>query len=323
MEKFGDTVDVIIFAVDDSNVGIYEMLMPLYFPRSLEEQENALYLLPKDIGDENGQPVLPERQIRISDKPLSGNRKESSIESSIDLRSGLEASVIVGKSSFAQMHGDIDKRWSNPNFFTNNENSISNEIRRRNRYERLLRKAKLEDLTEIAVLRCLYIGGEDRLGRPVVVFIGKRFKAASANLEKALLYLILTLDRIVQNDYIVIYFHTLTSNENHLSFNFYRYAFDALDRSYHKNLKALYIIHPTFWSRILTWWFATFTASAIKEKIVCLGGIEYLQNVISLKQFQIPSFILDYDLKVVLQINLQKYRYENLMFSRIISTVMI
>jgi len=287
---------MIIFAVEEGEVGIYQQLMPLYFPRSFEEEEYALYYLPKDVGDENGQPVLPERKIRISDRPLS-RQFEQSFEASIDLKSGLEASVIVGKSSFAQMHGDVDKRWSNPNY-ANCDNVMSSEIRRRNRYERLLRKAKTEDLTEIAALRCLYIGGEDRLGRPIVVFVGKRFKSASANLEKALLYLILTLDRIVQNEYIVIYFHTLTSAENQISFNFYRYVFDALDRTYRKNLKALYIVHPTFWSRILTWWFATFTASSIKEKIVCLSRIEYLQNVVSLNQLQIPSFVLDYDVKV-------------------------
>lgn len=45
------------------------------------------------------------------------------------------------------------------------------------RYERLLRKARNEDLRSIANLGCLYRSGEDRFGRPVIVFVGQRFKA--------------------------------------------------------------------------------------------------------------------------------------------------
>ena len=57
-----------------------------------------------------------------------------------------------------------------------------------NRYERLLKRAKTEDLVDIASLRCMYQTGQDRLGRPVVVFVGKNFPAATIDLEKVLLY---------------------------------------------------------------------------------------------------------------------------------------
>ncbi|RWS14566.1 protein GDAP2-like protein [Dinothrombium tinctorium] len=295
LEKYGANIDLIIFVVEDSDIGIYELLMPLYFPRSANEEEYAKYYLPKDIGGKDGEPVLPERQIRIADNPVNAHRQ---LDESVDLSSGLDASVIVGKSSFAKMHGDIDKRWRSPHGVQRTSSDpVSSELQRRTHYERLLRRAKMEDLSEIAALRCLYVTGEDRFGRPVIVFIGKRLVLSEIDLEKALLYFIVTLDRIVQEEYSVIYFHTLTDNRNHPSLNYIRYVFDVLEYKYKKNLRAFYIVHPTFWTRIVTWWFATFTAPSIKNKIFCLGGVEYLSNLIPLEQLQVPSFIMDYDFK--------------------------
>ena len=43
--------------------------MPLYFPRNWKEEVEAKEYLPEDIGNEDGEPVIAERQIRIIDKP--------------------------------------------------------------------------------------------------------------------------------------------------------------------------------------------------------------------------------------------------------------
>jgi hypothetical protein len=52
------------------------------------------------------------------------------------------------------------------------------------RYERLLRRARTEDLSEVSGIGCLYQSGFDRLGRPVVVFCGKWFPVQDIDLEK-------------------------------------------------------------------------------------------------------------------------------------------
>ena len=52
------------------------------------------------------------------------------------------------------------------------------------RYERLLRRARTEDLSEVSGIGCLYQSGFDRLGRPVIVFCGKWFPAHEIDLEK-------------------------------------------------------------------------------------------------------------------------------------------
>lgn len=63
-------------------------------------------------------------------------------------------------------------------------NSVYIKIFFLSRYERLLRRAKTEDLTEVSGIGCLYQSGVDRLGRPVVVFVGKWFPFSKINLDK-------------------------------------------------------------------------------------------------------------------------------------------
>ena len=43
--------------------------MPLYFPRSKSEEDFSAYHLPYDVGNEDGEPIIAERQIRIISKP--------------------------------------------------------------------------------------------------------------------------------------------------------------------------------------------------------------------------------------------------------------
>lgn len=295
LEKYGSSFDLIVFAVEDVDIGIYELLMPLYYPRSKEEEEYALYYLPKDIGGENGEAFIPERQMRIVERPFQATQD---VEESVDLAAELQSSVCIGKTAFAKMHGDPDRHRALGNKSSYSADVLTTEVQRKTKYERLLRKARNEDLRSISNLGCLYHSGEDRFGRPIVVFIGSRFKANQVDLNKAVMYLILTLDSLVQKDYIVVYFHTLTSSENNPSLAFLREVYSILEYKYKKNLRRFYIVHPTFWSRLMCWWFTTFTASSIKDKVQLLGGIEYLYYLIPPDQLDIPSFILDYDYKV-------------------------
>ena len=69
MEQHGNSLDLVILAVENIDVGIYEVLLPLYFPRSIQEEKTALWQLPANVGGPDGEPLLPDRQIRIIDNP--------------------------------------------------------------------------------------------------------------------------------------------------------------------------------------------------------------------------------------------------------------
>ncbi|KAH9643192.1 hypothetical protein HF086_012854 [Spodoptera exigua] len=115
---------------------------------------------------------------------------------------------------------------------------------------------------------------------------------------QALLYLIKLLDPIVRGDYVIAYFHTLASSANHPPFSWLKEVYTVLPYKYKKNLKAFYIVHPTFWTKMMTWWFTTFMAPAIKAKVHNLPGVEYLYSVMARDQLDVPAFVTEYDMTV-------------------------
>uniref|UniRef100_A0A6G1S5K5 Ganglioside-induced differentiation-associated protein 2 n=1 Tax=Aceria tosichella TaxID=561515 RepID=A0A6G1S5K5_9ACAR len=102
-----------------------------YFPRTPLDQEIACYYLPGSLGGPNGEPVIPEREIRIKSKPavLGGLH-----DNSIDLTTGLDLSTVVGKTAFSKMREDLESKASSTggrctrNFSPGSKSSQSNQI---------------------------------------------------------------------------------------------------------------------------------------------------------------------------------------------------
>ena len=61
---------------------VYRELLPLYFPRSAEEEAATAMRVPKDIGNKNGEPVIEERTIRIA-QSLSSESGERDLSNAI------------------------------------------------------------------------------------------------------------------------------------------------------------------------------------------------------------------------------------------------
>lgn len=65
---------------------------------------------------------------------------------------------------------------------TSQQDAQQLEVQRR--YQRWLKRARTEDLAEVAALRFIYPAGKDQLGRRIVVFIGRNFPARTIDLNK-------------------------------------------------------------------------------------------------------------------------------------------
>lgn len=72
----------------------------------------------------------------------------------------------------------------------------------------------------------------------------------------------------------------------------------AFSPRYEKNLKCFYVVHPTFRTKFMTWWFTTFSAPEVKDKVRFLTGVEFLYDSVSPEQLDIPQFIMDSDIQV-------------------------
>ncbi|XP_068631181.1 protein GDAP2 homolog [Battus philenor] len=267
-------------------------LAALYFPRGQREAQCAAARL-QDPGGPRGEPHHPERRIRIIHNPHS-NSDSAEDDAACDSDAAVEAAA-----AFARACAPDTQRLLAPHSpHSPRAPHTRRPLHDQDEYERLLRRARSEDLSEISGIGCLYQSGVDRLGRPVVVFIGKWFPIGDVDLDKAMLYLIKLLDPIVRGDYVIAYFHTLASSNNHPPFSWLKEVYTVLPYKYKKNLKAFYIVHPTFWTKMMTWWFTTFMAPAIKAKVHSLPGVEFLYSVMARDQLEVPAFVTEYDMTI-------------------------
>ena len=60
-------------------------------------------------------------------------------------------------------------------------------------------------------------------------------------------YVLTTLDQLVAEDYVLIYFHGATPKSCIPRFSWVKNCYQMIDRRLRKNLKRLYLVHPTLW----------------------------------------------------------------------------
>lgn len=302
LEKHGEGIDTIVITVTDENEEIYLNTMPLYFPRSENEAIYSAQNLPGDIGNEEGEPVVADRQIRVSGKPeLHGNLDGYDIDpddddDDVDYKDLLQTSVNIGATSFARMQSDHDKQRQKKLTARLDTGAVWAE--QQLRYDRLLRRSRQEDFTNLIAKHFFYQCGVDRFGRQVIVCVGRNFNKLLIDFDRVILYFIHLMNNIANRTYIIVYFHTLSQPDNQPEWSWLRHLYSCLSDKYRKNLGGIYVIHPTLWSKFVGWYQTTFSFSDIKDKVRLLGGIEYLYHVIDPQEIVIPTFVLDYDLQV-------------------------
>nr|XP_006639424.1 PREDICTED: ganglioside-induced differentiation-associated protein 2 [Lepisosteus oculatus] len=202
----------------------------------------------------------------------------------------------VGSHAFARMEGDVDKQRK---LTLQGQMSEATQHKQHLRnYNRWLCRARAEDLSDIAALKALYQTGVDTCGRTVMVVVGRNIPVTLIDMEKALLYFIHVMDHITVKEYVMVYFHTLTNEHNHLDSEFLKKLYDIVDVKYKKNLKAFYFVHPTFRSKISAWFFTTFSVSGLKDKVHHVETLQQLFTCVVPEQIDIPPFVLEYEARV-------------------------
>ncbi|XP_074644826.1 rho GTPase-activating protein 8-like isoform X2 [Tubulanus polymorphus] len=157
---------------------------------------------------------------------------------------------------------------------------------------------------DIARLGIVQVAGDDHYGRKVIVFSACRLPPSKDLDHKRLLkYLKHTLDQYVENDYTLVYFHFGLNSKNKPSFGWLREAYREFDRKYKKNLKALYLVHPTNFIKFLWGLFKPLISVKFGRKIMYVNYLFELQEHMHFEQLPIPQRVKDYD-----QLLIQRYR---------------
>ncbi|NWV22028.1 RHG08 protein, partial [Origma solitaria] len=163
--------------------------------------------------------------------------------------------------------------------------------------------------------------GDDNSGRKVITFSCCRMPPShQLNHTRLLEYLKYTLDQYVENDYTVVYFHYGLKSLNKPSLKWLQTAYKEFDRKYvsktfvlpylafnilltisfsfpryKKNLKALYVVHPTNFIKILWNIFKPLISHKFGKKITYLNYLSDLGEHLKYDQLNIPQEVIRHD----------------------------
>ncbi|NXG28820.1 RHG08 protein, partial [Dromaius novaehollandiae] len=138
--------------------------------------------------------------------------------------------------------------------------------------------------------------GDDNSGRKVITFSCCRMPPShQLNHTRLLEYLKYTLDQYVENDYTVVYFHYGLKSQNKPSLKWLQTAYKEFDRKYKKNLKALYVVHPTNFIKILWNIFKPLISHKFGKKVTYLNYLSDLREHLKYDQLNIPQEVIRHD----------------------------
>ncbi|KAG9491261.1 hypothetical protein GDO78_006566 [Eleutherodactylus coqui] len=105
-------------------------------------------------------------------------------------------------------------------------------------------------------------------------------------------YLRHTLDQYVENDYTLVYFHYGLNSRNKPSLSWLQSAYKAFDRKYKKNLKALYVVHPTNFIKVLWKIFKPVISHKFGKKVLYMNHLSDLRDHLRFNRLIIPQDVL-------------------------------
>ncbi|VDM22652.1 unnamed protein product [Hydatigera taeniaeformis] len=153
---------------------------------------------------------------------------------------------------------------------------------------------------DIARLGVIQVAGDDRLGRKVVVFSACRLPPYDeVDYQRLYDYIKRTLEQYVANDYSLVYFHYGLTNVTKPPIKWLMQAYRGFDRNFKKNLKALYIVHPTNLVLFMIKVFKPIISRKFGQKINFVNQLSELSIDMHLDQIPIPQRVRLYDANLV------------------------
>ncbi|XP_018556050.1 rho GTPase-activating protein 8 [Lates calcarifer] len=145
----------------------------------------------------------------------------------------------------------------------------------------------------------IQVSGDDNYGRKLIIFSSCCLPPShQLNHQRLLEYLKFTLDQYVEMDYILVYFHYGLRSSNKPSLKWLREAYNEFDRKYKKNLKTLYVVHPTNFIRIVWNIFKPLISHKFGKKLTYVNYLGELRDHLNYEQLIIPPDVLRHDEKL-------------------------
>ncbi|GAM24981.1 hypothetical protein SAMD00019534_081560, partial [Acytostelium subglobosum LB1] len=172
-------------------------------------------------------------------------------------------------------------------------------------YRSLMDRAQLEDFNDIEALQCFFqVGTDTHDGSPVFLLIGSSLPVGKEGLNKLLAYMCKLLEPIVTgSQYTLVYSHHLLSADSTPDRAWLMNTYNLLPRNYKKNLKNMYIIHPSTWLRMMFMALSPFMSEKVWNKVVYIDYLQELPNTLNkeLIKDKLPGVVKVHDVQLLSQ----------------------
>ncbi|KAJ3411867.1 hypothetical protein HDV05_001549 [Chytridiales sp. JEL 0842] len=138
--------------------------------------------------------------------------------------------------------------------------------------------------------------GLDFDSKPLLIFYSLHMPDPKRVNYDTLLSLIMTrLDSFVENDYTLVLFSSGAKHQP--SWSWLYKAYQGLGRKYRKNLKGLYVVHPSGFLRFVIQMMGPIVSPKFSKKLYWIQNIDALRPLVPVPQIPIPQDLLDLDSK--------------------------
>ncbi|ORY97094.1 Rho GTPase activation protein [Lobosporangium transversale] len=142
----------------------------------------------------------------------------------------------------------------------------------------------------------IYRAGVDYESRPMVVICACNLPdPAVVDYDTILRIVLAQLEQFVENDYTVVMFSGGALYRPGWKWLFTAYR--SLNRNHKKNLKALYIVHPSTWPRLILGTMNSIISPKFGAKVHYIDTLSQLATVVPLNQINIPAAVYKHNLK--------------------------
>ncbi|XP_043909955.1 caytaxin isoform X2 [Protopterus annectens] len=114
-------------------------------------------------------------------------------------------------------------------------------------------------------------------------------------MENLFLYVISSLELLVAEDYMIVYLSGATPRRRMPGLGWLKKCYQMIDRRLRKNLKALIIVHPSWFIRTVLAISRPFISVKFMNKIQYVHSLEELEQIIPMEHVQIPECVLQFE----------------------------
>uniref|UniRef100_A0A674DVE4 BCL2/adenovirus E1B 19 kDa protein-interacting protein 2-like n=1 Tax=Salmo trutta TaxID=8032 RepID=A0A674DVE4_SALTR len=106
-------------------------------------------------------------------------------------------------------------------------------------------------------------------------------------------YVVGTLDLMVAENYVIVYLCAMAQRDKLPGIGWLRECYTTVDRRLRKNLKGLYIVHPTWYIKALITIIKPFISSKFSRKLQFIDSLRELSQHIPIERVQIPDCLME------------------------------